>query len=182
MFTKTTAPRYPTPARTEPQEPMLIVARTIIAAVPLHRRTASTFSSASSSSSTSATTSIFEGDEKAPLVRSSVKKASAAICNYGSMLKHSRTESRKAQLKQSISRPISQEPQWLDEDATEQEQEKQAEEMERSVGSVYSTRTWGGETERELSRIGGPFEYDDAETSRSSTQTFASSERSYTFF
>ncbi|CBQ72804.1 conserved hypothetical protein [Sporisorium reilianum SRZ2] len=173
-----TAPRYPAPARTDPQEPMLVVARIIITAIPLHRRTASTFSSASSSSTTSSTLSL---EEKAPLLPASVKKASHTILNYGTMLKHARSESRKAQLKQSISRPISHESQWFEhaEDTREQEPEKQAE-MERSVGSIYSTRTW--ETEGELSRDGGAFQYDDVETSRSSVQTFASSERSYTFF
>ncbi|CDU25938.1 uncharacterized protein SPSC_06109 [Sporisorium scitamineum] len=180
-----TAPRYPTSAGTEPQEPMLVVARTIITVIP-HRRTPSTFSSTStassaSTSSSSATSFSFASAEKASLLTTSVvKKASSAILNYGSMLKRSRAEGRRVQLKQSISRPVSHDSQWFEcGEEKEGEGGGQAEEMERSVGSVYSTRTWGGEMKRELSRVGDAFEYDDV---RSSVRTFASSERSYTFF
>ncbi|KAJ9480337.1 hypothetical protein PHBOTO_003575 [Pseudozyma hubeiensis] len=190
MLNMITAARYPIPAGSQPQEPMVVVARSIIDTLPLHRRTASTASSSSSATS-SASASSFVSDEKAALLPASVKKASDAIRTYGSMLKHHRSESRTAELKRSISRPINHDGQCFCEagqlNAT-QEKPKQKE-LESSLGSVYSSRTWASQMEGELSRIGDAFEYDDLSCTaptacrdRRSIQTFSSSERSYTFF
>lgn len=190
MLNMITAARYPMPAGSQPQEPMVVVARSIIDTLPLHRRTASTASfSSSAPSSTSAST--FASEEKAALLPASVRKASDAIRTYGSMLKHHRSESRTAELKRSISRPINHDGQWfceIEQHSATQEKPEQRE-LESSLGSVYSSRTWASQMEGELSRIGDAFEYDDlsctAPTSRSdrmSIQTFSSSERSYIFF
>ena len=154
---------------------MLIVARAIIEVIPLHTRTPSA----------SAATSTFEHDEKSPLLLSaSVKKAAHAVSKYGSMLKgHHRTESRKARFKSSISRPISQDSPWSISSEAVEEAKQARNEMEQSVGSVYSTATWK-ELEGGSSNHAEPFEYEQrlSREDRSSIQTFASSERSYTFF
>ncbi|GAC94445.1 hypothetical protein PHSY_002016 [Pseudozyma hubeiensis SY62] len=167
---------------------MVVVARSIIDVSPLHRRTASTASSSSATSSASASTLV--SDEKAPLLPTSVKKASDVIRTYGSMLKHHRWESRAAELKRSISRPIIYDGQWFCKAGQHDETQGKSEqkELESSLGSVYSN-TWASQMEGELSRIGDAFEYDElsctaatACTARISIQTFTSSERSYTFF
>lgn len=184
MLTMINAPRYPTAAQDEPQDSMLIVARSIINAIPLHRRTPSAASS-------SASTSTLERDERAPLlIPTTLKSASNAVRSYGStLIKHNRSESRKAELKRSISRPISQEQDWwsqVEEQPTVQAVEQQKEE-ETNMTSVYSTRTWTTEIENELNRVGA-FEYDEMDrgtvkqNKRASIESFTSSERSYTFF
>lgn len=105
------------------------------------------------------------------------------------MLKHHRTHSRHAELKRSISRPINHDGEWFCNGVEKRQVDqaiKEEAEMERSIGSVYSSQTWASGIEEELSRIRGAFEFDDARaTMRDSTmsiQTFTSSERSYTFF
>lgn len=160
-------PHYPAPLRTNgsapQQEPIITVARIIIAAVPVHRRSDSTASSTSASNS----------EEKAPLLNSASK---AVRSSYGSLLNR-KQEHRKAELKKSISRPVSHEPEWLKEFEAGKD-----EVMERSLGSTYSTQTWASEAEAELERVGA-FKYDTGrEAARGSIASFESSERSYTFF
>lgn len=184
MLTMINAPRYPTAAQAEPQDSMLVVARSIINAIPLHRRSPSTASS-------SASTSTLERDERTTLlIPSTLKTASNAVRSYGStLIKHNRSESRKADLKRSISRPISQEQDWWsqDEEQPTAQPVKQQQEGEKSMTSVYSTRTWATEIENELNRVGA-FEYDEMDrrtvkqNKRASIESFTSSERSYTFF
>lgn len=166
------------------------MARTIIKAISLHRPSESTTSFLSLASSV--TSSSLDSDEKTTFVPSPAKKAVQASRNYGTMLRHHRAETRIAQVKRSISLPISKEEPCCcsanqQHPSTAQVSEQQSE-MEGSVGSIYSTRTWATETEAEPCSADDVFEYDhvDASTSRYidrlSIQTITSSERSYTFF
>lgn len=183
MLALISAPRYPTAAQNEPEDPMVSVARAIIHAIPLHRRTHSPAPSVAS-------TSTLEHDERTHLLPSSLKNASHAVRSYGStLIKHNRSESRKADLKATISRPIAQEQDWWSQTEEQSENCKAAhqEEGEQTMTSVYSTPTWAGETVDQLNRVGA-FEYDEAigrstkQQNRDSIQSFTSSERSYAFF
>ncbi|EST04834.1 hypothetical protein PSEUBRA_006141 [Kalmanozyma brasiliensis GHG001] len=178
MLALISAPRFPSIAQNEPQDLMVSVARAIIHAIPLHRR-------APSASPSVASTSTLEADERTHLLTSSLK----TVRNYGStLIKHSRSESSKAELKATISRPVAQEQDWwseVEEQAASQQVERQ-EAGEESIASRYSTHSWAGQTMDELNRVGA-FEFDEAvgrtkQQNRDSIQSFTSSERSYAFF
>lgn len=174
---------YPTPSQNRVSEPMVHLARTIIDSTPKHSRNHSTTASSFSIES-----------EKTPLISTALKSTASKVRSYGAIVQR-KQEQKKEELKRLISRPISHESSHFDDQYCNAvqgkvEKEKLGEgEGEKSIGSVYSTRTWANETEDELERIGGAFEFDmycrgevKEGVERSSIQTFASSERSYTFF
>lgn len=133
--------------------------------MPVHRRTTSTSTTSSSSSSSSSS------EEKSPLLKAAQTKVRSS---YGSLL-YRKQEQRKSELKKSISKPISQEPEWWNEVQVEAQKED-----EQSMASVYSTQTWEDEEAAEA------FEYEEEESNRvgdrDSVMSFTSSERCYTFF
>ncbi|KAJ1021990.1 hypothetical protein NDA18_005227 [Ustilago nuda] len=183
------AAHYPTQSRnTKSQDSMVTAARSIIHSIPM-------LSHHGKPSLASASTSSSVESEKTRLIPPILTSAATNIVrNYGAIT-HRKQEERKEELKRLISRPISQEEEGIYQTYSQnarsrQEVEKRQErvEEEQSMASVYSTDTWANETDDELDRVGDAFEFDiycrgeKVKQDRSSIQTFASSERSYTFF
>ncbi|KAJ1017965.1 hypothetical protein NDA13_006573 [Ustilago tritici] len=181
------AAHYPTQSRnTKSQDSMVTAARSIIHFIPI-------LSHHGKPSLASASTSSSVESEKSRLIPPILTSAATNIVRSYGAITH-RKQERKEELKRLISRPISQEEriyQTYSQNARSREEVEERQERvegEQSMGSVYSTGTWANETDDELDRVGDAFEFDiycrgeKVKEDRSSIQTFASSERSYTFF